>query len=177
MKLSLQEQINNFKFRYGPCNIYICTNSGSDMDAIKRVYQGKKPLTSLIDQKIVNIAKEMGLTVVTSKNGPITVSYIWKPGSKLNDFWDPEHVIMQYKAGDIKPPDKKIFNLSFEKLLDELTQENIVYTGLLYGYPIESTIALLARNSISASEQKGTFKCTECKNVIDYNDDSESDSN
>jgi hypothetical protein len=68
-----------------------------------------------------------------------------KPEATLNDYWSYGGVYQKYAAARVTPPGRHCFLEPISSTLADLNNECLSYpeTGLLYGYPVDETIALL----------------------------------
>jgi hypothetical protein len=83
----------------------------------------------------------------------------YTPGSTLADYYDITDIMAQYDKEGLQDEAKEIYDytMQIDDMLRDLIDGDLPLSivGLLYGYPIESTIALIKRtNKMKAAEAK-----------------------
>jgi hypothetical protein len=69
---------------------------------------------------------------------------IFMTGAKIGDYWDEEHVELMYAAAEIRAPTwclDVFVSYHFQDVLNQTVSPHVL--GLVYGYPIASTIKYL----------------------------------
>ena len=111
----------------------------------------------LIPQLVSDRLKPVGLTV--SKTGShvspagVRVKVDWIPDTYLNDYYDIPKIASQYALAGLQDEADDIstyLHTAIDDMIRDLVDESLPLSimGLLYGYPIESTIALIKRSKM-----------------------------
>ena len=111
----------------------------------------------LIPQLVSDRQKPVGLTV--SKTGShvspagVRVKVDWIPDSHLSDYYEIPRIASQYTQAGLQNEADDIstyLHTSVDDMVRDLVDESLPLSimGLLYGYPVESTIALITRSKV-----------------------------
>jgi hypothetical protein len=148
--LSLRDQQENYLFRGGDLD----HDKDDPFELLQRVSSGLKPVANIV---LVNLSRRQREQVMKqcgalSLHGRILVNrwgvkclLLCKPEATLNDYWSYDGVYQKYAAARVTPPGRHCFLEPISSTLADLNNECLSYPeiGLLYGYPVDETIALL----------------------------------
>jgi hypothetical protein len=184
VKIPLGEQIEHLGYRMGPPGLILQYNTPHDIKVLhERVRADLKPLAVLTKtpamqsqlDEIKESAEADGIEVIeciTRWDVPLVGIYI--KGAKIGDYWDEENVSLTYVAADLHPP-TGFFDDLVSDHVDAVIEEtaSLEMRGLLYGYPVASTIAGLWSHICSVCRARLCAGCGDGSSDEDedYSDD------
>jgi hypothetical protein len=152
MLLTGENQQPNFLFRGGSNE-----QCEDGKNALVLVQQGTEPVAQVVIQSTARMHAALAIcssltdvgTVILRNRWSMRVLLAFRRGAVLSDYFDCESIVRQHAERCTVPHDFLVesFKQPVYSFLCDLAEEylSLVLTGLLYGYPVDTTIELSIR--------------------------------
>lgn len=142
-KMEAEDQRENYLYSAGDK----AHNQVYHHELVRRVALGLKPVARIVLVKgedgtaLTEPYPNVGFVCVSHPAG-VRLMLVYVPGTSLAQYWDVEAVQAQYAQAQalFVPPKEPIYDM-LEALAEEDMDEPLI--GLLYGYPVEETLATM----------------------------------